>query len=82
MSGRYKPELAGVRGLWSCIFSYGTFCSLLKTVCILLLSRMMTIAETWSIDIEGLDVTSAKQVLPECITGKNVFCKISPLKGR
>lgn len=41
----------------------------------------MTIVETWNIDIEGLDVTSAKQVLPECITGKNGFCKISPLKG-
>lgn len=34
----------------------------------------MTIVETLNIDIEGLDVTSAKQVLPECITGKNGFC--------
>lgn len=50
------------------------FSSLLKTVCILLSAKMMTIVETLNIDIEGLDVTSAKQVLPECITGKNGFC--------
>lgn len=50
--------------------------------CILLSSRMMTIVETRNIDIEGLDVTSAKQVLPECVPGKNVFfARFLPLRA-
>lgn len=81
MSHRYKPELAGGRRLCSCIFSFWTFCSLLKPVCILLSSRMVTIVETWNIDIEGLDVTSAKQVLPERIMEKMAFARFLPLRA-
>lgn len=81
MSHRYKPELAGERRLWSCTFSFWTFCSLLKAVCILLSSRMVTIVETWNIDIEGLDVTSAKQILPEHIMERMAFARFLPLRA-
>lgn len=31
--------------------------------------------------MEVLDVTSAKKVLPDCITGQNGLCEISPFKS-
>lgn len=42
----------------------------------------MTIVETRNIDIESLDVTSAKQVLPEYIPGNNGVLQDFSLQGQ